>query len=42
MKHNVTKLGEGNESAESVLGNYLIELELRYLTSRKASYITDT
>ena len=42
MKHNVTKLGEGNESAESVLGNYLIELELRHLTSRKASHMTDT
>ena len=42
MKHNVTKLGEGNESAESVLGNYLIEVELRHLTSRKASSMTDT
>ena len=42
MKHNVTKLGEGNESADSVLGNYLTEFELRHLTSRKASYITDT
>ena len=42
MKHNVTKLGEGNESAESVLGNYLTELELRHLTSRKDIYITDT
>ena len=42
MKHNVTKLGEGNESAEYVLGNYLTKLELRHLTSIKASYITDT
>ena len=42
MKHNVTRLGEGNESADSVLGNYLTELELRYLTSIKASYMTDT
>ena len=42
MKHNVTKLGEGNESAESVLGNYLTELELRHLTSRKDSYMNDT
>ena len=42
MKHNVTKLGEGNESAESVLGNYLIELELRHLTSREASHMTNT
>ena len=42
MKHNVTKLGEGNESAEFVLGNYLTELELRHLTSSKASYMNDT
>ena len=42
MKHNVTKLGEENESAESVLGNYLTELASIQLTSRKASYITDT
>ena len=42
MKHNVTKLGEGNESADSVLGNYLTEFELRHLTSRKASSMTDT
>ena len=42
MKHNVTKLGEGNEYADSVLGNYLTEFELRHLTSRKASYMTDS
>ena len=30
MKHTITKLGEGNESANSVLGNYLTELELSY------------
>ena len=42
MKHNVTKLEEGNESVDSVLGNYLPELNLRHLTSRKASYMTDT
>ena len=42
MKHNVTKLGEGNESTDSVLGNYLTELALRHLTPRKASFITDT
>ena len=30
MKHTVTKLGEGNESANYVLGNYLTELELGY------------
>ena len=42
MKHNVTKLGEGNESAESVLGNYLTEFELRNLTPKKASHMTNT
>ena len=42
MKHNVTNLGEGNESAESVLGNYLTEFELRHLTPKKASHMTDT
>ena len=42
MKHNVTKLGEGNEAADSVLGNYLTELKLRHHTSRKASSMTDT
>ena len=30
MKHNVTGLEEGNESADSVLGNYLTELKLRH------------
>ena len=37
MKHTVTKLGEGNDSADSVLGNYLTKLELRQHTSGKAS-----
>ena len=37
MKHNVTRLGEGNESADSVLGNYLIELKIRHLTEIKAN-----
>ena len=37
MKHTVTRLGEGNESVNSVLGNYLIELKLRHHTERKAS-----
>ena len=41
MKHTVTKLGEGNESADSVLGNYLTELKLRHHTSRKASSTID-
>ena len=42
MKHTVTKLGEGNESANSVLGNYLTELELKYHASKKASSTMDT
>ena len=42
MKHNVTGLGEGNESADSVLGNYLTELKLRHPTSIKASSRIDT
>ena len=42
MKHTITKLGEGNESANSVLGNYLMELELRYHALEKASNMTDT
>ena len=42
MKHTITKLGEGNESTNSVLGNYLIELKLRYHTLGKASSRIDT
>ena len=42
MKHNVTKLGEENESADSVLGNNLTEFKIRHLTPRKASSMTDT
>ena len=42
MKHIVTKMGEGNESANYVLGNYLTKLKLRYHASRKASSIIDT
>ena len=42
MKHNVTGLGEGNESADSVLGNYLTELKLRHHTSIKTSSRIDT
>ena len=37
MKHTITKLGKGNEFADSVLGNYLTELELRHHTLGKAS-----
>ena len=42
MKHNVTGLEEGNESADSILGNYLTELKLRHQTSRKTSSMIDT
>ena len=42
MKHNITKLREGNESDESVLRNYLTEFEFRHLTPREASHMTDT
>ena len=38
MKHTITKMGECNESTNSVLGNYLTELKLRHHTERKASY----
>ena len=41
MKHNVTGLGEGNESIDSVLVNYLTEFNLRHHTSRKASSMID-
>ena len=42
MKNNVTKLGEGNESVDSVFGNYLIECKLRHHISRRASPMMDT
>ena len=42
MKKNVTKLGEGNESADSVLGNYLIELKLEHLSLKRANHVMDT
>ena len=42
MKHNVIGLGEGNESTDSVLGNYLTELKLRHHTSKEASSMIDT
>ena len=42
MKYTVTKLGEGNESAYSILGNYLIELKLEHHTSKRASPMTGT
>ena len=42
MKDNVTRLEEGNEYADSVLGNYLIALKLRHLASRKAGSMINT
>ena len=42
MKHNVTKLGEENESTDSVLGNYLTGLKLEHLSSKKANPMMDT
>ena len=42
MKYTVTKLGEGNEFADSVLGNYLTELKPRHHTSKRASSMMDT
>ena len=42
VKHTITKLEEEKESANSVLGNYIMELELRNLASEEASNITDT
>ena len=42
MKHTVTKLEEENESVNSVLGNYLIDLELRHFASEEANNIIDT
>ena len=36
MKNNVTELGEGNESADSDLGNYLTELKLEHHSSKGA------
>ena len=42
MKYTVTKLGEGNESVDSILGNYLTEIKLRHHTSKRASSRIDT
>ena len=42
MKHNVTQLEEKNESVNSILGNYLIELELGNFASEEASNTSDT
>ena len=42
MNHNVTQLEEKNESVNSVLGNYLIELELGHFASEEANNLSDT
>ena len=42
MKHTITKLEEEKESANSVLGNYLMEFELKHLAAEEASNMTDT
>ena len=42
MKHNVTQLEEKNDSANSVLGNYLIELEPRNYQVEEAGSTPDT
>ena len=42
MKHNITQLEGKNESVNSILGNYLIELELGNFASEEASNISDT
>ena len=42
MKHTITKLEEEKGPANSVLGNYLMELKLRNLVSEEANSMTDT
>ena len=42
MKHNVTQLEEKNESTNSMLGNYLIELEPGNYQAKEASNTSDT
>ena len=42
MKHNVTQLEGKNEPVNSVLGNYLIELELGNYQEEEASSTPDT
>ena len=41
MKNNVTELREKNETADSVLGNYLTELKLEHHFSKRASPMKD-
>ena len=42
MKHNITQLEGKNESANSMLGNYLIELEPGNYQAKEASNTSDT
>ena len=42
MKYTVTKLGEGNESANPTLGNYLTKFNLRHHPSKRASSMIDS
>ena len=42
MKHNVTQLEEKNEPVNSMLGNYLIELEPGNYQAEEASSTPDT
>ena len=42
MKHIVMKLEQRNESVNSVLGNYLIELEPGNFASEESNNISDT
>ena len=42
MKQPVTKLEGKNESANYVLGNYLIELELGHFASEESSNLSNT
>ena len=41
MKNNVTDLGERNEPADFVLGNYLTELKLEHHSSKMANHVGD-
>ena len=42
MKHNVTQLEENNEPVNSMLGNYLIELEPGNYQAKEASNMPNT
>ena len=42
MKHTITMLEEEKEPANSVLGNYLMELKLRHMALEAANNMTNT